>query len=245
MPYITFDDIRDEGIPDPPTDGAITSTIKLVEDIVDRYTRQWFDSRPGTWKLDGGNDDTIHLPVPIIDIEHVRLNDSTTNLEADKFRVYNGRQTPDDRRNPRIKLVTSENPGDIFTAPARFGHRLIFRKGRQNQEIKGNFGFTESDGSAPEAVKRAVKILTIEKLLTPLFDDPSAPSGLPPPAPLLGNIIQEQTDGHMRKYAQAGGSVSDRPSGLSGITDNKEFWDLLRLYRAPISVEITANFTED
>ncbi|KKN30265.1 hypothetical protein LCGC14_0835800 [marine sediment metagenome] len=243
MPYITLSDIRDEGIPDPPTDATILSTITVCEQLVDRVTRQWFELRPATFKLDGNGRDTLHLPVPIIAIEHVRLNDSDENLDTDLFEVYDSRLIPDDRRNPRIKLVSHQNLHDIYTAPERHGHRLNFRKGRQNQEIKGDFGFLEPDDTTPEAIKRATKIIVIEKLLNPLFTDTSAPPVLPPPPPILGTLLEERTDDHSRKYAPAGGGVSDRQPGLSGITDNREFWDLVRLYRAPISVKAPSHFS--
>jgi len=241
--YITASDIRAEGLTaDPPTDATIDATIALVEVFVERMTRQWFDSRAVTLKLDGVNGDTLHLPVPIINIDHVRLNNAEDNLDPGLFLVYNGRLLPDDRRNPRIKLISSDEHHDIFTRPLDIHHHLIFRKGRQNQEIKGDFGFVELDGSTPEPIKRAVKILVIEKLQSPLFVDTSVPPVLPPPPALLGNLLEEKTDGHSRKYAQAGGPVEKRPAGLSGITDNKEFHDIIRLYKAPISVQSPTHF---
>lgn len=243
MAYITAADIRAEGLTaDPPTDATITSTIVLCEQIVERITRQWFESRAVTFKLDGVNGDTLHMPVPIINIDHVRLNNSVEDLDVGLFRVYDRRLLPDDRRNPRIKLISSDEHHDIFVRPLELHHRLKFRKGRQNQEIKGDFGFLEPDDSTPEAIKRAVKILVIEKLQSPLFVDTSVPSLLPPPPPLLGNILEEKTDGHSRKFAQAGGPVSARPPGLSGITDNKEFHDIMKIYRAPISVQSPTHF---
>ncbi len=246
MAYITFTDIRNEGLTaDPPTDAAITSAIVVCEQLIDRITRQWFESRAVTFKLDGVNGDTLHLPVPIINIDHVRLNDDTEDLDPGLFRVYNGRLLPDDRRNPRIKLISHERHHDIFSRPLDHHHRLKFRKGRQNQEIKGDFGFVELDGSTPEAIRRAAKILVIEKLQSPLFVDTAVTPVLSAPPPLLGNLLEEKTDGHSRKYAQAGGPVEKRPAGLSGITDNKEFHDIIRLYKAPISVHSPTHFGHD
>lgn len=237
--YITLQDIRDEGLDSSVAlDSEVLAAIKLWQSVIERATRQWFDERAVVLNLDGTDSDALHLPVPIITCDYIKINDETTELDASLYRVYNGRQLPDDRKNPRIKLVNAQTRSDIFTAPI-FGRQLKFRKGRQNQEISGTFGYTEQDGSTPEAIKRALTKLVIEKLTKPIYSG-SGGSTVPPP-PIVGNLLEEWTDGHKRKYGAAGGEKSERRPGLSGITDDPEILDIIALYKAPIGMAAPAH----
>lgn len=242
--YITVQDIRDEGITVAMADDVeVLSTIQVCQAFIDRACRQWFDARVLTIRFDGTDSDTIHMGVPIIAIEYLRINDSVTDLDTDLFAVYSSRLYPDDRRNPRIKLARRDNY-NIFTGPVGYGTPLKFRKGRQNQEVKGTFGFIEEDDSTPELIKRALTKLTIEKLQSPLFHDEStgAPS-VPPPPPIVGPLLEEETDDHRQKYAQAGGTISPRRPGLTGITDDQEIHDIIKLYRAPLGMATPAHWS--
>jgi hypothetical protein len=121
---------------------------------------------------------------------------------------------------------------------------LRFRKGRQNQEVKGTFGYVEDDGTTPKLIKRATCMLVIEKLTNPLYYDPSAgvPS-VPQPPPIVGALLEERTDDHRRKYAQAGGDIAPRRPGLSGFTQNQEILDIVRMHRAPIGLATPAHWS--
>jgi len=154
--YITLDDVRALGLPDPPfTDADILDAIITWQLVLERACRQWFYERELTLLLDGNDRDTLHLPVPIVSVEHLKLNGSSDALSTELYKVYNGRLLPDDRRNPRIKLVHSSYLSDIYLAPSMHGE-LIFQKGRQNQEIKGSWGYLEQDGATPAPIKRAL-----------------------------------------------------------------------------------------
>lgn len=235
-PYITVSQVRDAGLTDPPySDAAITAAIALWQAVIEEVTRQWFYSRAVEWYLDGTDAAVLHFHVPIIDIEEVRLNGSTTPLDATLYRVYN---TTEDRRNPRIKLVDAMNNNlDIFTAPMVNG-RLIFRKGRQNQYVRGHFGYLE-DGGVPLPIQRALLLLVIEKLTTPIYGGSSSGSSS---SGQVGPVIEEGTDGHYVKYAQVGGTVVNRrASPLDGFTNNPEVKAILRLYRGPVPIAAPAH----
>lgn len=237
--YITVQDVWDEGLDSVLfPEGKVLSAIKVWQQVLERATRQWFDERNLVLNLDGTDCDTLHLPVPIITCDYIKINDESTELDTTKYRVYNGRLLPDDRKNPRIKLVNDQARADIFTAPV-FGRQLKFRKGRQNQEISGTFGYVELDGSTPEAIKRALTKLVVEKLTKPIY--PAAGSSIAPPPPIVGNLLEEWTDGHKRKYGAAGGDKLPRRSGLSGITDDPEILDIIALYKAPIGMAAPAH----
>lgn len=234
--YITVQDVRDAGLPiGVASDAFVLASIKLWQKFLERACRQWFYPLELELNLDGTDSDALHFGVPIISIEEVRLNLCPTALDPRYYKVYNALVYPADHQNPRIKLIDTRNNNlDIFAAPDREG-RMIFRRGRQNQYVKGVFGYIEADGSPPDLIKHALLKLVIQKLTTPLYVDAS--SGQPAPTPphiVSGIVTEEWTDGHRLKYSQAGGELKARAPGLAGITDDQEILNIIKLYKAPI-----------
>jgi hypothetical protein len=238
--YISVADVRAAGVnSNPPTDSAIQASICLWQSFIERATRQWF--RPIALELyaDGTDSDALHFGVPIISIDELRINDETSPLDPSHYRVYNATQYPADRQNPRIKLRDEfEQHRDIYTAPMGYG-RTIFRKGRQNQYVKGTFGYVEADGSAPPLIKHALTKLVVEKLAKPVV--PGSNGNVLVPPILQGIILEEETDNHRVRYAQAGGTLKARAPGLAGITSDQEILDIIRLYKAPIGIATPSN----
>lgn len=227
--YITVQDVRDAGI-----DATIASNteietqLNINQQFIDRATRQWFDSRALTLVLDGNTSDTLYLPVPIISVSSLAINDSENVLDPDRYRVYNGRDLPDDRWNPRIKL--RRGSVHLFQDPFRSDHPPLFRKGRHNQTVVGEFGFTEADGGTPELIKRCLLLLVIEKLANPPFGS-SAPGVARGP---VGNVLRETTDGHTVQFTFV--KFGDTRAGWSGYTMNREVHIILGMYKAPIGI---------
>lgn len=362
--YIEIADVRAEGLSASTyPDSKVLAAIETWQAFLERACRQWFESRQKTFSVDGTDSDTLHFGVPIIGIDYIKLNASTDELETTLYKVYSGTQLPDDRPNPRIKLIGPDWVRDIFTAPVTTG-RLRFRKGRQNQEIKGTFGYIDngvkatgaiqfvakadhvdgetfvlddgsnpavtfhidksgtytpgggyddtnvqvdisgdttvdevaataktaingattldvtagavdsggllwlendtggvagnqvitetvthadfkvygmSGGGVPKLIQRALLKLVIEKLTSPLY---SATGGPTPPS-VLGIILSEATDGHKLTYGYPGGQVQSRRPGLSGITQDQEILDIVKLYRAPLGIATPAHWSED
>lgn len=241
--YISVQDVRDAGLTDETAfpDAKVHSEIVIWQTFIERATRQWFRPRTLEFNFDGTDSDTIHFGIPIISIEALRINDDPNDLESDKYQVYSEIVYPDDRHNPRIKLVNGRDTTDIFTQPFQ-ERRRIFRKGRQNQYVKGVFGYVEEGDQPPEMIKRAMTKLVIEKCANPLYVDPSATAPAPPPL-LTGLVSEEWTDGHKIKYgAQRGGARNPRrPSPWSGITEDPEIQDIILMFRAPIGIATPAN----
>lgn len=233
-PYVTVQEIRDEGVPTVaaggPSDAKVLEHINTWQAFIERATRQWFVARAAVMSINGNESNLLQFPVPIVSITYIKLNNSTEELDTSLYKVHNSYSSPDDRWNPRIELATSDDR-DIFSRP--YG-RLMFRKGEQNQEISGSFGFVESDGSPPLLIKRALLKLTIEKLMTPIYSA-TIPS-FPIPPPPSGPLLSEKTDGHARTYAQAGGPVAWRRPGLVGVTADREILDIIKLHKAPIAL---------
>lgn len=235
--YITLADIRALGLDSSvASDASVIAAIATWQAFLERATRQWFQARQLVLAVDGTDSDTLHFGVPIISVEYLKLNGDVAALDATMYKVYSSRTYPRDRQNPRIKLVSNELR-DIYTAPLSEG-RLKFRKGRQNQEIKGVFGYVEADGSTPPLIVRALTKLVVEKLSTPVYNNPSSPLPLPPPL-LSGSLKEEWTDGHRLVYSTA--PIGERKPGLTGITSDQEILDIIRLYKAPIGCATPAH----
>lgn len=237
--YIDVAAVRAVGVTDPPYDDAqVTASIRLAQALIERACRQWFYPKACIFNLDGTDSDALHFPVPIISVDEIRINGSDVALDAMYYKSYSG---VDEHDNPRIKLIdTRAIDMDIFSAPLQDG-RMMFRRGRQNQYVAGSFGYVEADGSTPLAIKRATLILAVEKLTTPIYNDPSAAPAVPPP-PILGAIIEEGTDGHYAKYVQAGGTTkAKRVSAFAGLTNNPEVLTIIKMYRSPIAISAPAS----
>ncbi len=231
--YISVQDVRDAGLTnDPPTNETILASIETWQAFIERACRQWFVPRALTLEVDGTNSDALHFGVPIISVEYLRVNGEDTDLDTDLYEVYSEITYPDNRRNPRIKLVGTDRTS-IFSGPSGNG-QLKFRKGRKNQVVKGVFGYTEDDGSVPKLIKRALLKLVIEKLTNPVLTNPSV--ALPTPPPLVGVVLEEWTDSHRMKWGHAGGNTLPRAPGLSGITRDQEILDIIKLYKAPLGL---------
>lgn len=241
LQYITLADVRAAGLEDTIySDDTINAAIVLWQQVLERACRQWFYPRTLDLYLDGNNSDTLHLGIPIVTITSLMINGSDTELDSSLYSVYNSRTYPDDRRNPRIKLVHSMQLSDIYTAYNSCGE-LRFNKGYRNQRVQGTFGFTESDGTVPQAIQRALLKLVIEKLTRPLYtpigEVPTQPSSIT----VAGIVIEEKTDGHSIKYANGG--IEQRRSGLTGITNDPEILDIIILYRAPIGISMPSHWS--
>lgn len=224
-------------------DDSLTAAILAWQQVIDRMTDQFFESRAATVELDGTDSDTLHFGVPIIAVTEMKINNSPTALDTSLYKVYIRREAPnDDRKNPRIKLTRDDDNRDIFASPIMHG-RLKFRKGRQNQQVTGTFGFTEEDGSVPFLIQRALALLVVEKTVTPILVDPAKPA--PPMSTARGPILEEVTDGHKLKYQVRGGAAKASPKGLRGITENPEIHDIVKLYKAPLRMATPANWSFD
>jgi hypothetical protein len=240
--YVTVQQVRDAGLTVAmiPDDADVQAAIDLWQAFIERATRQWFEERPATLDVDGTDSDTIHFPVPVISVSAVYLNNSADALDTSYYRVYNNRTAyPDDRKNPRLKLIGPDSHRDIFNQPLMFGS-LRFRKGRQNQRIIGTWGYTEEDGSVPLLIQRALIKLVIEKI-GPIIPGPAGP-GVPPVVP-TGLLVEERTDDHSRKWQAAGGSTKARPGGLLGITNDPEVLRIIQLYKAPTAMATPAHWS--
>lgn len=237
--YCTLQDIRNLGVPLSVSNEKILAAIALSQQLIDRVTRQWFVPKTLQFRFDGTDSDAIHFGVPIISVEWLKTNDSIVNMDTGAYRVYNSLTNyPDDRHNPRIKLINAAGSDqDIYTAPIVSGW-LRFRKGRMNQEIRGQFGYVEADLSTPLPIKEACIRMTLERLGSPAYGTP--PIILPAPV-ASGAIVEEWTDGHRLRYSDV--TIKPTIQAIRGISKDQFVIDVLRMYKGPIGIATPAHWT--
>ena len=234
--YVTLEEARSAGVPGTISDDVLMPVLVRWSEFIDAATKQWFEPRYLSLKLDGNDSRTLFLPVPVITVERFYMNSNFTNpLDPKLISVYNRRDAArDDRRNPMIKL---QGAGlGVFDVPD-FRLGMMFIKGEQNQQIDGTFGFVEEDLSTPKMIKRAVLKLSIKQLQNGGGNMWNEVAGA---APLAGGgqVQSETTDGHTISYAAF--SVKPVQAGLNGITNDAEVDRIIDLYRAPLKIAATS-----
>lgn len=230
MGYVTVEEMRAEGVTTQMcADERLQGIIDTWSQFIDQRTRQWFDSRDLDITLDGNDTPILHLGVPIISLTELYINGSTTPADPSTYKVYSSNTIPDDRRNPKVRLLTQRRT--LFDVPGigLAGRGPMFAKG-QKQRLVGSFGFVEGEGEAttpPMLIKRAVTKM-VAKNVTPLL------SGGVLSRPSV--VMSESTDGHSITYGMPT-SLGIKP-GSVGITGDVEVEQIISMYRAPLAMAV-------
>jgi hypothetical protein len=227
--YITVADIRSEGISTSELSDSRALTLILGwQKWLEKACGQFFTNKELTVDFDGDGSRLLQLPLPIITCSALYINDDFTNaIDTSEYVVYNSRgPVNDDRRNPRIKL---KRIASIYSSIYSLsGGSSCFAMGDRNVRVIGTWGYTESDDTTPEPVKRALMILVLAAKELLGDDDLDQLK--------VGRVIEEVTDRHRISYAD----LYDRmqawnPTGFTEV-------DLvLRMYRAPQYVGAARN----
>ncbi len=188
--YANTAELRAEGVDASVEDSRLQRLIDEATSTIDRVTRQFFEPRQMTLRLDGRGTPTIELPVPPIELMSIGVGTEVA------FGL-----------DPNALLIVGSPIGPGCDG-ARFSlrHGLVFPKGRGNVIAEGRWGYTEDDGTpdgrTPLAVKRAC-ILLVLRGLHPLADDAAFE------ARSRWRIIEERTrDQSYRLDANRGGGIS-------------------------------------
>jgi len=232
--YATLQQLRNEGLPGDAstevTDAQALTLLSRASELVERLTRNLFYETQGTFIFDGNNSYLLHLPLAIIDVESLTINNETTALGSADFRAYTGTQAPqDDRYNPKIELRRNAQPS-IFTG---FQTRK-FLKG-YDQTIIGRFGFLESDGGTPAVINECVIaiVMTTWKSLFERFGVYDGGGG--GPGPMGGPLKREKTDDHEVEWWQG-----DTGNVEQGLVVPQYIHGRLKLYRSPPVMRVTS-----
>jgi hypothetical protein len=220
--YISIDDIRAEGVTvAKASDEKVFELIQVWQDYIEKVTRNWFVSKSMTLYLDGNGTTLLQLPVPIISVTELVIDDTT--IETADYKVYNGRGVieRDDRKNPRVKIVTGDV--SIFNGTGQNRSSItLFYVGEKNIKLTGSFGYVEADGTVPKPIQYALKKLVVRRC------DPMVGSVHSPAGP----VIEEETDRHRRKF-----SDPIMGSKTYSMTGDLEVDHILAMYKAPLMMK--------
>lgn len=230
--YVTVQELRDEGLPGDATtsvtDAQALILLQRSSDLVEKLTNNIFYIVQGTYIFDGSNSYLLHLPLAIVDISSLTINNGTSVLDTTDYRVYNGKVPPqDDRHNPKIEL---RNPQiqSIYTRT----HIRRFVKG-YDQTVVGRFGYVEDDETTPAIIKEcvsAIVMMTWRDLFT-RFGYESGGGGGPLP---LGPKKREITDDHEVEWWQ-----SDTAFTEQGLVVPQYIHGRLKMYKGPHPIYVT------
>jgi hypothetical protein len=191
----------------------VDQQILLAQEFIEQHTRQWFEPRSKTIRVEGKNSNVMLLRVPIISVSEIRLNDDATAQDLVNFELYTG---VDNRRNPRIKIRSGSR--NIFTGTVgRTFHRAAY------SEIDGSFGFVEEDGSTPLLIAKAASILALDYIKSPATVSLGG----------VGPLKREKTDLHETEYFQPDDVTGASTGAISG---NIEVDRIINMYRGPTGI---------
>lgn len=223
IPYATIADVRAAGITDGQADDlTVQALLNLYTSFIDRRTRQWFNRRDLTVRVEGRNSNLLQLGVPIIQVTSLRANHHLPTspgeiLDLNRVEVFTARTYPDYRRNPMIKIIA--NRGSIYGSYGRSFRRGMFT------DIVGSFGFLEPDGSTPPEIKRALVKLVIIAINNPIANANGNATG---------PVASETTDIHSISYFKP--VDEELESRVGTASGDKEVDEILKAYRAPIAI---------
>lgn len=146
MAYITVDDLRNEGVTDPPySKEHLETRITLACRHVDMLTGCFYEPTAAhVVILDGTGHDLLFLPYPptstsaitTIEVASHSLDGTTwTDVGSGGWEVVMPLH-PDGRFNPKIVNLLGN-----------------WREGKRNYRLTGEFGFVEADKSVPPGIK--------------------------------------------------------------------------------------------
>lgn len=163
MPYITPQDLYDEGLPESYESAHVAGRIAAAEDNLHRVTGgKWFSPRVYTaerpLKLDGNGSDELWMPGPILTVTSIDIKDGSTSwdpVSLGQFEIYN--DLPDDWNQPLIAISNFRDGIDTG-----FDYD-VFPEGRRNIRIVCSLGWClDAEGTTPPSIILAVKLLAVE-----------------------------------------------------------------------------------
>lgn len=222
--YVTVSDLRDEGVPVSYTDALLNKRITKWETVVEKITRNVFRViSPGELTFSGNDYRMLHFNIPIVSVSSLKINGDTNALDASLYRVYNGRDFPqDDRGNPKIELTSSSS--SIF-APTR----NVFAQG-YTQKITATWGYVDDDGAGGYETPQLVKDIVMQLVMRDLSSYYASSISGGGAGVVVSPIRRERTDGHEIEYQMTSNVAT--PWGLIP----KDLYDQIMLFRAPIAI---------
>ena len=225
--YADLADLRAEGLS--ATDVADTKAEELLlyaNQLIEKITKQFFIEKTGSLAFDGNNTRLLHLPFPVHTVTALYLNENDTALDSSYYTVYDkrgGSEIIDHRKNPKV-ILNNSNQDSIYT---KLDNRAFYKG--YDTTIAGTWGYVESDGSTPVAIKRAALSIAIffSRNLNDIYRD-----GQVLVEPATGGLRRERTDDHEIEFYQS-------PEHTKLYMLPLSIQNILREYRAPNKVVTT------
>lgn len=162
------------------TDLRLMRIIKLASAMIERITGRYFDMRPQVLRYGGRSARILQVGQPIIGLTSVGIDTQPTQqgdlvVDLAMLRIYNrhlsqGMTLPDDRENPKLEFVHSDDLYGIRFVPFRgiSLRSLAWPIGVQNVHVRGYFGYTDPDGSpwgeTPLLIQHAISLICAREL---------------------------------------------------------------------------------
>lgn len=162
------------------SDVRLGHLIAMASRWIERITQRTFAPRYKIARHGGNSSRKLLLGEPIIAISSVGIDTEPTQqgdlcVELDLLRVYNrhlseGTIAPDDRENPKLEFVHSDDLYGIRFIPFRgiSLRSLAWPVGVQNIHVRGFFGYTDPDGSpwgeTPRLIQHVVSLIVAREL---------------------------------------------------------------------------------
>jgi hypothetical protein len=232
--YATVGDLRAEGLPGDETNSVTDDQAKILlgraSDLVEAETNNnIFYEVSGTYIFDGNNSYLLHLPIAVIEVTSLKINNETTELPTTDYRVYNGKVPPQDhRKNPKIELRRSAAP-TIYTR----SRSRSFLKG-YDQTVVGKFGYVEENGDPPAIINEcviAIVMMTHKTLYERFGFDTGGGGG---PGPMAGPLKREITDDHEVEWWQPDTGNTEQNMVVPQYVHGR-----LKHFRAPSAMRVT------
>ena len=162
------------------SDVHLRKLIVRASSVVERATGRVFEPRFAYRRVGGNSSRKLILGDPIIAVSSVGIDTQPTQtgdltVELDLLRIYNrhlseGLLDPDDREDPRLEFVHSDDMYGIRFVPFRgiSLRSLAWPTGVHNIHVRGVFGYTDPDGSpwgeTPELIQHVTRLIVAREL---------------------------------------------------------------------------------
>jgi hypothetical protein len=222
--YCLLQDLRDEGFsPEIVSDARLASLIALASRYIESVTERFFEPRYQRIEVSARGACELLLGEPIIALEQIGLvgdwapRPASGDFDPSAYRIYNRHITqglfkPDDRDNPKIRLLG----GQGFGAPGSVGQ----------VHVTGLFGYTDPAGSptgeTPRLIREVCKRLVAREL--PLLSE----TGKREDAQRRFRLVQEKT--RDQSY------TLDRLHLTGALTGDPEIDALLIQFKRPVDL---------
>lgn len=207
--------------------------IDLAQQYIETQCGIYFRPIHSELKLNGVFSEAVMLNVPVVGLDYVKPNGSSTALNQSSYAVNNARidldyrysPSPDPRRNPYIRF---RGDVSIYASVGGMMNRRNprFDVGPKMQKLGGVFGWLESDGTVPALVTHAALRLIYNNAIKMTPSTGSEPAG---------PIMSETVDRHTIMYATGGSAAMTH-----ALATCKEVEEVIAMYRRPIGIGTTA-----